>query len=77
MITGFTTLAAIIGCLLFWGVIIMFITHSTLLAIILKYVFITFAVMAFIAIILHIAKLFYKNFTEQDQTGNNSTHKDQ
>ena len=77
MITRFTTLAAIIGCLLFWGVIIMFITHSTLLAVILKYVFIAFAAMALIAIVLHVVKLFYKNFTEQDQTSNNSTHKDQ
>lgn len=47
---GFMTLALILSCLLFWGVIIMLITHSAWLATVLQFIFAI--IIAFVAMFL-------------------------
>lgn len=57
---GFVSLALVLTCVLFWGVVIMLITHSTWAILVARFVLVLIITFLLVALILYLIKTIYK-----------------
>ena len=57
---GFVSLALLLGCVLFWGIVIMLITHSAWAMLISRYLLALILAFLLAALVLYVIKVIYK-----------------